>query len=106
MCGIYLTANQLVFMPKKKKKKVVVEKKLIGFTQEMLDELERKKKAFDTDEQTEVFRRLLTGEQQFMPSIEKYLEREQRAREISRDEMIQILLLEALKLRDSRFQLP
>lgn len=91
-------------MAEKTPKKVVA-KKLIGFDQDMLDALNKHLKGGVGRDETDVLRRLLLGEQKFTPAIEAYLREQQAATAYSRAELVQILILEALQLKDKRFQL-
>lgn len=91
-------------MAEKTQKKVVA-KKLIGFDKDMLDALNKHIKGGVGKDETDVLRKLLLGEQKFTPAIEAYLREQQEATAYSRPELVQILILEALQLKDERFRL-
>lgn len=87
------------------KNKKVVRKKLIGFDSEMLKGLEDKMESMKASNETEVLRRLLVGEKHFSPVVERIISERQKDFECSRDEVIQLLIIEALQIKDPNFRL-
>ena len=80
----------------------VVKKILLGLTKESSDALRRKMKAGMT--QTQALNRAITGEDRFNPFIEDFLLSEQRRRDLSREQTIELFLMEAAA--DNRASLP
>ena len=72
----------------------------------MLTALQDKLNAGYGDTETEVLRKLLTGKKTFSSVIEEYIAEQQKATGLSRDNVVQMLILESLQIRDERFRLP
>lgn len=83
-------------MPKK-----VAAKKLIGFSQEALAELDRMKKR-TRKTQTEIINDLLVGRDRFVPFVEDAICEMMTARNLSRNDAIHELLAEAVTVKKRR----
>lgn len=85
--------------------KKVVKKKLIGFDADMLSALEEKKNAGYGKDETDILRKLLVGEKHFLPEVESYISEQQSHSGLSRDTVLQILIIEALQMKEPRFRI-
>ncbi len=76
----------------------VAKKKLIGFTSDALSQLSLMKKQSGRN-QTQIINDLLTGKSRFLPAIETLIQDYAARHDMSRNDAIQSLLLEAVAMK-------